>query len=332
MKMKDILTALGPLAPLYEDPEVLGILVDSPSTVYVDRQRKLEKTAVQFDSPEAIRATIDMLMALAGIKLSPENPVGEMRFPDDARLIAIVPPTSLNGPTLIIHKMILDKMTWARLFEYGSITPEARDFLQAAINAHVNILVAGGPASGKTTVVNMLAEMVPANQRFVIVEEIHEFNIDHQRAVWLEAGGPADITMPNLLKIASKMRPDWLIVSEFLGGEAMFALQVMSVGWNAIAPIYATSPEDALARLETFCLMANLGLGLSEIRRLIASAVQLITYQQRLPDGSRKFTHFVELEGLDDDLHYKLKPLFRYNPDTDKLERTDLQPKWTNKS
>lgn len=328
MKAQDVLTALGPLAPLYVDPNVLEIMVDAPDMVYVDRHRTLEATDVRFDSPEILRATIDGLLALAGITLSPEHPIGEMRLPDDARLVAVVPPTALNGPTLVIHKPLPYKMTWEQLIEYGSVTAEARDFLQNAIHAGINILVAGGPAAGKTTVANMLAEMIPADKRLVVVEQTHEMCIDHPHRVWLEGGGPANIAVTDLLNTASRMRPDWLIVGEMFGGEAMRALQVMSIGYNALTIIHATSPEDALSRLETFCLMANLGLGLAEIRRLIASALQLITYQERLPDGSRKFTQFVELAGLEGDLRYKLKPLFRFNADKGVLERTGEHPAW----
>ncbi len=331
MKTQEVLTALGPLAPLYEDPDVLEIMVDAPDMVYVDRERKLEATSVRFDSPEALRAVIDGLLALAGITLSPQHPIGEMRLPDDARLVAVVPPTALNGPTLVIRKPVPHKMTWEQLIEYGSVTAEARDFLQNAICTGVNILVAGGPAAGKVTVANMLAEMIPADQRLVVVEQTHEMRIDHPHRVWLEGGGPANIAVTDLLNTASRMRPDWLIVGEMFGGEAMRALQVMSIGYNAITIIHATSPEDALSRLETFCLMANLGLGLAEIRRLIASAIQLITYQEHMPDGSRKFMQFVELAGLEGDLRYKLKPLFRFNADKRTLEHTGEHPAWEKK-
>jgi pilus assembly protein CpaF len=331
MKTQEVVTALGPLAPLYVDPEVLEIMVDAPDLVYVDRQRKLEATDVRFGSPEALRAVIDRVLALVGIVLGPENPIGEMRLPDDARLVAVVPPTALDGPTLVIRKSSPNKMTWEQLIEYGSVTAEARDFLRNAIHTGVNTLVAGGPSAGKVTVANMLAEMIPADQRLVVVEQRHEMRIDHPHRVWLEGGGPANISVVDLLKTAAQMRPDWVIVGEMLGGEAMRALQVMSIGYHGIMLIHATSPEDALSRLETFCLMANLGLGLAEIRRLIASAIQLITYQERRPDGSRKFMQFVELAGLEGDLRYKLKPLFRFNADKNVLERTGEHPAWEKK-
>jgi len=316
---------------LYVDPEVAEIMVDAPDTVYVERHGKLEAPGVHFETPEALRAVIDGVLALAGIALSSENPIGEMRLPDDARLVAVIPPTALNSPTLVIRKPDPHKMTWERLFEYGAVTPEARDFLQEAIHARANILVAGGPASGKTTVATMLAEMIPADQRLVVVEQRHEMRIDHPHRVWLEGGGPANLSVVDLLDTASRMRPDWLIAGELLGAEAMRVLQVLSIGYNGITTIHATSPEDALSRLETFCLMANLGLGLAEIRRLITSALQLVTYQEHRPDGSRKLMQIVELAGMESDLRYKLRPLFRFNMDKNSIERTGEHPAWRKK-
>lgn len=328
MEIQAVLAALGPLVPLYTDSDVLEIMVDAPDSVYVERYGKLEQAQVQFESSEALHAVINALLALVGIVLSPEHPIGEMRFPDDARLLAVIPPTALNSPTLVIRKSAPHRMTWERLFEHGAVAPEARDFLQTAINAHVNILVAGGPSSGKTTIANMLAEMIPADQRLIVVEETHELCFDHPHRVWLEGGGPAALSLTTLLATAVRMRPDWLIVGELRGVETMRALQVMSTGYNAITTIHATSPEDALSRLETFCLMANLGLGLAEIRRLIASALQLITYQERWPNGARKMTQLLEVVGLESDLRYNLKPLFRFDADKGSLERTGEHPSW----
>lgn len=108
----------------------------------------------------------------------------------------------------------------------------------------------------------------------------------------------------------------------------MSVLNIFNMGQDgSLTILHASNPEDALARLENMCLMANLGLGLSEIRSLIASALQLITYQERLPDGKRKLTHIVELCGLENG-RYILQPLFRYNPETGTIESTGAKPGW----
>ena len=327
MNEKELLTALGPLAPLYSDPAIDEIMVDTPDRVLVERGGKLEDAGIRFDSPEALRAVIDATLALAGVELAQGQTVADGRLTDVARMLVVFPPTALHGPCLIIRKLSTAILTWDQIIEFGAITREALDFLQNAVRAQVNILIAGGPGSGKTTIANRLAESLPADERIVVVERIHEMQICHPRAVFLEAAGPPELTMTELLSTASKMRPDYMAIGELFGPEAMRALELMSRGHSAMTMTDANSPEDALTRLETMCLMANLGLGLGEIRALIASALQLIAVQLRLPDGRRRIVQIVELRGLEDG-RYVLQPLFRYDPASDKLERTDARPSW----
>ena len=327
MNEKDLLAALGPLAPLYSDPAILEIMVDAPDRVLVERHGKLEDAGLQFDSPEALRAVIDAALALGSGELAPGQTVGDVRLTDTARMVAVLPPTALHGPCLVIRKFSTAVLTWDLIIELGSITHEALDFLQNAVRAHVNILIAGGTASGKTTIANRLAESLPAEERLVVVESVHELQIRHPRAVFLEAAGPPGPTMSELLTTASIMRPDYMAIGELHGPEAMRALELMSRGHSAMTTTHANSPEDALTRLETMCLMANLGLGLGEIRALIASALQLIVSPQRLPDGRRRIMQIVELRGLEND-RYVLQPLFRHDLAADRLEPTGARPGW----
>ena len=130
-------------------------------------------------------------------------------------------------------------ITWEQIIEWGSISREAYEFLQSAIRARVNIVVAGGPGSGKTTVANRLAELIPPDERVIVVEAIYEMQVRHPRCLHLEAGGPANVSFGELVVKASCMRPDWLIVGELYGPEAMHALQVMSHGHTGLATVHA---------------------------------------------------------------------------------------------
>jgi len=306
-----LLNALGPLAALYSDPAVLEIMVDSPERVLVERNGKLEEAGIKFDSEASLHALIDAVLAQGSLKLEVGQTIFDSRFVDGSRVLAVFPPTAPKGPTLVIRKLIPPAITWDALFRFGSVTQEAYDLLQEAIREHKNILVAGGTGSGKTTVLRLLAESIPADERLVIAESSHELQIHHPRAVFLEAGGQAKISLPDLISTAAKMRPDWLVIGELLGEEAMRAVEVMGRGHCGMTTIHATSPEDALSRLEAMCLMSNLGLGLGEIRNLIASAMQVIISQQKFPDGRRRITHYVELRGIEND-RYMLQPLYRY--------------------
>lgn len=330
MTENDLLTALGPLAPLYSDSAISEIMVDTPNRVYVERRGRLEDTQVTFASPEAVRAVIDALLALGGISVDPEETTVQMRLPDGSRFLAVMPPTAPEGPCLVIRRFSQTPLTWQNMFTFGALTPEAYALLESALHAHVSLLVAGSTGSGKTTIANLLAGSIPGEERVVVVERVREMQVHHARSLYLEAGGPANVSFQELLDTAARMRPDWLVVGELRGPEALHVLRILSVGHPSITIIHATSPEDALARLESLCLMANLGLGLSQIRPLIASALGLIVHHQRLPDGSRKLMQIVELRGVEDD-RFVLQPLFRYNVSEGRLETTGAQPGWASR-
>ncbi len=328
MNEQELLKALGPLAPVYTDPTVIEMMVDAYDRVYVERQGKgLEDVPARFDSPEALRATIDAVLALGGVTLSPEETTGEVLFPNGSRFLAVLPPTAISGPCFVLRKLT-KLLTWDNMFEYGALTREAHNVLQAAMRAGMNVLVSGGTGAGKTTFANLLVELIPANERVIIAEPVYEMQARHPRHIHLAGHNPANTSFEQVLTAAARMRPDWLVAGELHGPEAALALQIFGHGHCGLATIHASGVEDALARAEAICLMANLGLGLGEIRRMIAAAFRLITFQERVPpDGRRRITHIVELRGVEND-RYVLQPLFRYNAAEDKLEATGAKPGW----
>lgn len=322
MKEKDLLTALGPLAGVYQDPAVAEIMVDAPDRVYVERQGRLEDAGVTFASGEAIRAVINAVLALGGIKLEVGETLGNVSLPNGSRLAAVLPPTALRGPCFVLRKITSTAITWERLLEWGCLTQEAHDLLQAAVRARKTILMTGGTGSGKTTVVNLLAGFIPPEERVAVIEEVHDYQVDLPRLIYLEAGGPAKTTVTDLLHQAARMRPDRLIISELHGPEALTALQIVNLGYDgALLNMHANDVPDALRRLEGMCLMANSGLGLLDIRATVATALDLIIHQQRLPSGVRRIMQISEIGDLDND-RLVLRDLFRYNPAADRLEPT----------
>lgn len=326
--MQAYLQALGPLVALYNDPEVTEIMVDAYDRVIVDRKGKLGDAGVKFDSSEALREVIDSIMVLGGVTLRPEQTSGHIRFPDASRCLAVIPPTAVDGPYLVIRKTHAGQFGMDQLLEWGSVTLEEYAVLKSAIRNRLNILIAGGTGSGKTTFANVLTDDFPGDERVVVVESVYELQPRIGRFVRLAADSSPDHSMADLVGLAAKMRPDRLIVGELHGPEAMSVLNIFNMGHDgSLTVIHSNGPEDALTRLESMCLMANLGLGLSEIRNLIASALQLITYQKLLPDGSRKLMHIVELCGLENG-RYVLQPLFRYNPETNTIDSTGGKPSW----
>jgi len=320
-------SALDILNPLLEDPDVMEIMIDGPERVSMEKGSRIQDTDIRFGSNEEVKAIIEEVLGMTGAQLEEGKTLYDVRLSDNSRMMAILSPTSINGHSVIFRKWMKKQITWENLFEYKSLTPEVRDLIQSAINTHTSILVAGGTNSGKTTIANRIVELIPPEERVVAVEQTHELQFKHPRSVYLEAEGNVSVDFNDLLTAGSKMRPDWLIIGELHGAETLHAMQIMGNGHSAISTIHATSAEDALARLETLCLMANLGLGLDDIRQIIASALRLILYQERLPNRRRKIIQAVELKGLEDG-RYILQPLMRYNTETETFEMTGIKPGW----
>ncbi len=324
-----ILSALGPLAGLYADPDVLEIMVDAPEQVLVERGGRLEEAGIRFETAESLVTVIGALLAFNPEPAKPGETILQIHFPgSEARGVAVLPPTAVQGPCLVIRKLMnTGWISWEKLVEFGAITPNAVDFLKKAVRARANILMAGGAGSGKSTVANRIAELIPPEERLIVVERQHELQIRHPRAVYLEAAGRTGVSMDELIQTGAMLRPDWLVIGELTGPEAMRAVEVLGLGFSGMTTIHANGLEDALARLEAMCLTANLGLGLAEIRGLIASAIRLVCYQKRLADGRRRIMEMAEVRGVENE-QYIIEPIYRYDPEKDRLEATGIKPSW----
>ena len=322
-------SALEILNPLLEDPDVIEIMIDGPERVTIQKHdSQIENSNVRFGSNDELKTIIEAVLQMAGQKLEEGKSIYDVRLSDNSRMMAVLSPASINGHSVVFRKFASKPISWEKLLEYNSVTVELRDMIQNAINAHVNILIGGGTASGKTTFANRVVELIPPEERVVAVEQTHEFRFDHPRSVFLEAGETSGATFGELLTAGSKMRPDWLIIGELYGAETLRALQILGNGHSAITTIHADNTENALARLEMMCLMSNLGLGLDDIRQMIVSALRLIMYQECLvPNGKRRVTQVTELKGLENG-RYILQPLIRYNYETERLESTGIKPSW----
>jgi pilus assembly protein CpaF len=199
-------------------------------------------------------------------------------------------------------------MTAADLINLGAAVPELLDFMRAAVEARLNIVVAGGTGSGKTTFLNVLSSFLPVNERIVTIEDAAELSLDQDHVVRLEARPPniqgaGEIRIRDLVRNALRMRPDRIIVGECRGGEALDMLQAMNTGHDgSLTTIHANSPRDALSRLETLVLMAGFDLPVRAIREQVAGAVDMILQLTRMRDGTRKLTSVCEVVGLEGDV------------------------------
>jgi pilus assembly protein CpaF len=298
----------GPLQPLLEDDTITEIMVNGPKNVYIERKGKLHRVPVTFENNDHVMRVIDRIVAPLGRRIDESSPYVDARLPDGSRVNAVIPPISLVGPTLTIRKFSKNPITIDQLIQFGSITPEAVQFLKACVEARLNILISGGTGSGKTTLLNILSGFIPNDERIITIENAAELQLRQEHVVTLESRPPniegrGEITIRDLVINSLRMRPERIIVGECRGGETLDMLQAMNTGHDgSMTTAHANSPRDALARVETMCLMAGMDLPVRAIREQTASAIDLICQQERMRDGTRKVTHITEVSGMEGDV------------------------------
>jgi pilus assembly protein CpaF len=227
----------------------------------------------------------------------------DARLMDGSRVNVIVPPLAIDGPILSIRRFGTDPLTASDLLSYKEFTPVMLDVLQKAVRARLNIVVSGGTGAGKTTLLNVLSGFVSPRERIVTIEDSAELKLKQEHVVRLECRPPnvegkGGVRQRELLINALRMRPDRIVVGEVRGEEALDMLQAMNTGHDgSLSTVHANSPRDAIARIETMALMANLNLPEMALRQQIASAIQVIVQVSRLSDGSRRVTHISEITG-----------------------------------
>jgi len=304
----DSVLGLGPLEPFVRDPDVTEIMVNGWDTIYVERAGKLYWTGTKFHDEQQLRRTIDKIVGKVGRRVDEASPYVDARLPDGSRVNAIIPPLSIDGPSLTIRKFSADPYGADDLIEFGTMTSAVSQFLDACVRGRTNILVSGGTGAGKTSTLNVLSSFIPDDERILTIEDAAELRLQQPHVIRLESRPPniegkGAVTIRDLVRNALRMRPDRIVVGEVRDAAALDMLQAMNTGHDgSISTIHSNSPRDSLSRLETITLMAGMDLSPRSIREQIASAIQLIVHQQRLKDGTRRFTHVTEIAGMEGDV------------------------------
>jgi pilus assembly protein CpaF len=300
-------TGFGPLEPFLADESITEVMVNGPRHVYIERNGKIERVDSVFLNNEHVLRIIDRIITPMGRRIDESSPRVDARLPDGSRVNAVIKPLSLVGPVITVRKFAAKPYTVEDLIRFGTATPEMFDFLQACIEARLNLFVSGGTGSGKTTTLNVLSQFIPNDERIVTIEDAAELQLRQDHVITLESRPPnlegeGEITIRQLLRNAMHMRPDRVIVGECRAGEALDMLQAMTTGHDgSLSTGHANSPADMLRRLETMVLMTGYALPLRAIREQIASAVDLIVHTARLKDGTRKIVNITEVYGIEDD-------------------------------
>lgn len=298
----------GPLQPLLDDDTITEIMVNGAKNVYVERRGKIQRAPITFEDNEHVMRIIERIVAPLGRRIDESSPYVDARLPDGSRVNAVIPPISLVGPVLTIRKFARNPITVDQLIQFGSITPEAIQLLDACVKARLNIVISGGTGSGKTTLLNVLSGFIPADERIITIENAAELQLGQEHVVTLESRPPniegrGEITIRQLVINSLRMRPDRIIVGEIRDEAALDMLQAMNTGHDgSMTTLHSNSPRDTLSRLETMVMMAGMDLPVRAIREQVSSAIDVIVHQERMRDGTRKVVNICEVSGMEGDV------------------------------
>ena len=314
----DDLLGYGPIQSLLDDPDVSEIMVNGPKKVFIEKKGKLTKSNVTFDDDDHVVRVIDRIILPLGRRVDFDSPTVDARLPDGSRVNAVVRPVSIDGPSITIRKFRKDKLQAEDLINFGSLTRQMADFLEACVKARFNIIISGGTGSGKTTLLNVMSGFIPENERIITIEDAAELQLQQDHVMRMEtkpanSEGHNAVSIRDLVKNSLRMRPDRIVVGEVRGGEALDMLQAMNTGHDgSLTTVHSNAPRDAVSRIETLVLMAGMDLPLKVVRQQISSAVDLIVQQTRLKDGQRKVTAVTEVAGMEGDI-IVLSDIFKFN-------------------
>jgi pilus assembly protein CpaF len=282
------------LGPLLADPTVDEVLVNGPEQVWVERRGRLQRAPTRFVDAEALRDACSRLVASAGRRIDDASPMVDARLADGSRLNIVLPPIAPDGPLLSLRRFAPRAFTLEALVDRGSLEPDVAALLAACVAAHLDIVIAGGTSTGKTSLLGALAGLVDATERIVTVEDSAELRIDRPHVVRLEARPPSlegtgAVSIRELVRNALRMRPDRLIVGEVRGGEALDLLQAMNTGHDgSLTTVHANTPSGALRRLEMLALLGGVELPHSVVREQVATAIDVVVQLRRTSDGGRR--------------------------------------------
>ncbi len=262
----DSVLGLGPLEPFVRDPDVSEIMVNGWDTIYVERAGKLYWTGTKFHDDQQLRRTIDKIVGKVGRRVDEASPYVDARLPDGSRVNAIIPPLSIDGPSLTIRKFSADPFGADDLIEFGTMTSQVSQFLECCVRGRINILVSGGTGAGKTSTLNVLSSFIPDDERIITIEDAAELRLQQPHVIRLESRPPniegkGQVAIRDLVRNSLRMRPDRIVVGEVRDAAALDMLQAMNTGHDgSISTIHSNSPRDSLSRLETITMMAGMEL------------------------------------------------------------------------
>jgi len=317
---------LGLIEDLLEEPDVSEIMVNTWNDIYVEKKGRLTRVDKKFFSEQHLINIIARITAPLGRKVDTSTPMVDARLKDGSRVNAIIPPLAVRGACLTIRKFPEDQIGIPGLLAFETLNTQIVDFLKAAVQSNLNILISGGTGSGKTTLLNIMSGFIPEDERIVTIEDAAELKLRQPHVITLESRpanieGKGEIVIRDLVKNSLRMRPDRIVVGECRGAEALDMLQAMNTGHDgSLTTIHSNSCREAIARLETLVMYAGFELPIKAIKEQIVGAIDIIVQIKRFKDGSRKVTQVAEIDGMQGDV-ITLGDIFVYRQSGEENEK-----------
>jgi pilus assembly protein CpaF len=325
----------GPLEELLSDGSISEIMCNAYNDIFIERHGRIVHSDIVFTSPEQYRRIIERMVAAVGRHVDESSPMVDARLADGSRINAIVPPLAVKAPILTIRKFPEQPMVMQDMIGLGTVSMDAAVFLEACVRGKISMVVVGGTATGKTTMLNVLTNFIPPDERIITIEESAELQLQSPHTLTLEsrppnAEGSGEVRIRDLVRNSLRMRPDRIIVGECRGPETLDMLQAMNTGHpGSMTTVHANSPREVLSRLETMVLMGGVELPQKAIREQISLAVGIIVQLQRTVEGPRVISSITEIQGMEGDTLLLQDIFHRVNTSegAGKLVPSGLRPK-----
>ncbi|MEM6551353.1 MAG: ATPase, T2SS/T4P/T4SS family [Planctomycetota bacterium] len=311
---------LAPVRQYLEDAQVAEVMINAFDDIFIEKDGQLHKVAARFPDKEAYEAAVNNILQFTGKSLSDDDHLVDARLPDGSRVHVAKEPCARFGMATTIRKFSRQMLDIDWLIQLGTLTPAAKEYLQLAVRAEQNLMVAGGTSSGKTSLLNCLSAFIPQGQRIVVIEDSAELQLQQDHLISLEAKAPdrfgrGAVVIRDLFRSSLRLRPDRIIIGEVRGGEALDMIQAMTSGHGgSMTTLHANNTVDALNRLETMALMSEVELPLAALRSQVASAMDVVVHLSRQIGGRRMVTQVSEVDPLGDDGYYQTRDIFRLQP------------------
>jgi pilus assembly protein CpaF len=300
-----ILPFLKPIEHLLLDPSISEVMVNGPDHVFIEKDGFVETVAGIHLGDKSLMVAVKNIARRLGDDISESRPILDSRLPDGSRVAAVIPPCSVNGITLTIRKFNARHFGVEELVQAGTLERWLANQLETYVLARKNILIAGSTGSGKTSLLNVLGQFIPSDERILLIEDTSEIHMGQDNLVRFEARQPQNdlpgVTIRDLLKASLRHRPDRLILGEIRGGEAFDLLQLLNTGHSgSLSTVHATSAKQGLARFTSCVLQSGVDLPYRAIKTNVGDAVNVVVHLERRP-GRRFVSEVVEIHGYDPD-------------------------------